>query len=213
MSLFHILWFHYDIACYVSVTLWYINSNDVKWQWWYHSKNLQNTSEIYTRFVLVKLFNDLQASSDVITTTRMYVSSSYMRDTIICLLSKAPVSLRWRHNERHSVSNHQPHHCLLNHLFRRISKKTSKIHVNGLCVGNWPVTCEFPAQIASNAENISIWWRHHILHLRELLNSNNRTRALGLQEFFDGRGRSGRSHRHQVDNLFNIWRLRFTGHV
>ena len=25
----------------------------------------------------------------------------------------------------------------------------------------WPVTGEFPAQKASDAENISIWWRHH----------------------------------------------------
>ena len=23
------------------------------------------------------------------------------------------------------------------------------------------VRCEFPAQMASNAENVSIWWRHH----------------------------------------------------
>ena len=29
-----------------------------------------------------------------------------------------------------------------------------------LC-GNSPVTGEFPAQMTSNAENISIWWRHH----------------------------------------------------
>ena len=27
--------------------------------------------------------------------------------------------------------------------------------------GNSPVTCEFHAQMASNAENVSIWWRHH----------------------------------------------------
>ena len=27
--------------------------------------------------------------------------------------------------------------------------------------GNSPVTGEFPVQRASNAENISIWWRHH----------------------------------------------------
>ena len=33
----------------------------------------------------------------------------------------------------------------------------------GLCVGNSPVTGEFPAQMASNAENVSIWWRHHEL--------------------------------------------------
>ena len=27
--------------------------------------------------------------------------------------------------------------------------------------GNSPGTGEFPAQMASNAENVSIWWRHH----------------------------------------------------
>ena len=31
----------------------------------------------------------------------------------------------------------------------------------GLCAGNSPVTDEFPAQMASNAENVSIWWHHH----------------------------------------------------
>ena len=31
-------------------------------------------------------------------------------------------SLRWRHNEHDSVSNHQPHDCLLNRLFERRSK-------------------------------------------------------------------------------------------
>ena len=60
------------------------------------------------------------------------------------------------------VSNHQPHHCLLNCLFRCKSKKTSKLRVTGLCVGNSLVTREFPAQTASNTENVSIWWRHHI---------------------------------------------------
>ena len=63
--------------------------------------------------------------------------------------------LLWRHNGRHSVSNHQPHDCLLNRLFRRRSKKTSKLRVTGLCVGNSPGTGEFPAQIASNAEMFS----------------------------------------------------------
>ena len=54
------------------------------------------------------------------------------------------------------------HDCLLNRLFRRRSSKTSKLRVTGLCAGNSPVTGEFPAQRASNAENVSIWWRHHI---------------------------------------------------
>ena len=30
-----------------------------------------------------------------------------------------------------------------------------------ICAGNSPGTGEFPAQMASNAENVSIWWRHH----------------------------------------------------
>ena len=47
-------------------------------------------------------------------------------------------TLRWRHNEHDGVSNHQPHGCLLNRLFRRRSKKTSKLRVTGLCVGNSP---------------------------------------------------------------------------
>ena len=77
---------------------------------------------------------------------------------------KTPISrwaLQWRHNGRDSVSNHQPHGCLLNRLFRRRSKKTSKLRVTGLCVGNSPGTGGFPAQMASNAENVSIWWRLH----------------------------------------------------
>ena len=71
------------------------------------------------------------------------------------------VTLRWRHNRNDGVSYHQPHDCLLNRLFRRRSKKTSKLRVTGLCAGNSPVTGEFPAQMARNAENVSIWWRHH----------------------------------------------------
>ena len=70
-------------------------------------------------------------------------------------------ALRWRHNGHESVSNHQSHDCLHNRLFRRRSKKTSKPRVTGLCAGNSPVTDEFPAQIVSNAENVSIWWRHY----------------------------------------------------
>ena len=68
------------------------------------------------------------------------------------------LSLHWRHNGHDSVSNHKPHDCLLNRLFRRRSKKISKFRVTGLCAGNSPETGEFPAQMASKAENVSIWW-------------------------------------------------------
>ena len=49
------------------------------------------------------------------------------------------------HNERDGVSNNEPHDCLLNHLFRRTSEKTHKR--------------------ASNAEDVSTWWRHHATDL------------------------------------------------
>ena len=42
------------------------------------------------------------------------------------------------------------------------NEKKSKLRVTGLCVDSL-VTGEFPAQMASNAENVSIWWRHHDL--------------------------------------------------
>ena len=53
--------------------------------------------------------------------------------------------------------------------------KTSKLRVSGRCVVNSPVTGEFPAQGASNAENVSIWWCHHEkYHRMEYLLLNNR---------------------------------------
>ena len=47
-------------------------------------------------------------------------------------------TIQWRHNDHDGVSNHQPHGCLLNRLFRRRSKGTSKLRVTGPCVGNSP---------------------------------------------------------------------------
>ena len=50
-------------------------------------------------------------------------------------------------------------------------KRISKLYVTGLCEGISPVTGEFPTQMASNAEIVSIRWRHHemqIAHQDEL---------------------------------------------
>ena len=68
----------------------------------------------------------------------------------------------WRHNESDSVLNHQPDDCLLKRVFTSRSMDTSKPLVTSLCEGNSLVTDEFPAQMASKAENVSIWWRHHV---------------------------------------------------
>ena len=70
-------------------------------------------------------------------------------------------SLQWHHNERGGVSNHRGFDCLLNHLIKRRSKKTSKLRVTGLCEGihRWPV--KSPHKGPLTRKNVSIWWRHH----------------------------------------------------
>ena len=83
---------------------------------------------------------------------------SIQHSTKLLWWSKPALFIKLRHNGRDGVSNHQPHECLLNCLFRGRSKKTSKLRVTGFCAGNSPMTGEFPAQMASNAENVSIWW-------------------------------------------------------
>ena len=91
---------------------------------------------------------------------------SVIRDDMFIINYK---SLQWRHNDRDGVPNHQLHNCLLNRLFKAQIKETSKIRVTSLCAENSPVTGEFPAQRASYAENVSIWWRHHVAWCMDLI--------------------------------------------
>ena len=81
--------------------------------------------------------------------------------------------LQWRHNE--------PHHCLLNRLYRRRSKETSKLRVTGPCAGIhwWPVNSPhkgpvtrkiFPFDDGIMSANKCTWYIVHlyvidILHL------------------------------------------------
>ena len=73
---------------------------------------------------------------------------------------------------------------LLNRLFRHRSKKTSKLHVTGLWARNSPLTGEFPAQKDSNAENVSIWWRHHACHPTPLIQLIQHRRVLSATNTF-----------------------------
>ena len=99
-------------------------------------------------------FKDSYTVSAVTTRSKLYISLQWLGQNMNVSLNpqKTPHSssyngpLPWRHNGRDSISNHQPYDCLLNHLFRRRWKKTSKLRGTGLCVGNSAGTSEFPAQ-------------------------------------------------------------------
>ena len=47
-------------------------------------------------------------------------------------------------------------------VYSTVCSKASKLRDTDLCSGNSPVTGEFPEQRASNVQNVSIWWRHHV---------------------------------------------------
>ena len=78
------------------------------------------------------------------------IANPIRRDTSIC-------TLKWRHNGCDSISNHQQ------------IKAPRRWPLCGEFTGDrW---IEFPAQMASNAENASIWWRHHehiVVQLRHM---------------------------------------------
>ena len=92
-------------------------------------------------------------------------------------------SLQWRHNGRggliivywivYSGADHRKHQSSASLAFvRGIHRWPVKLRVTGLCTGNSPVTGEFPAQMASNAEYVSIWWRHHVKSQAQPVNEN-----------------------------------------
>ena len=92
----------------------------------------------------------------------LHYKTSFCTDSTLWYgsLEKTPITLstlQSRHNDCDCVSNHRRLDCFLNRLLT--SMKTPKFRVTGLCT----VTGEFPALRTSNAENVSIWWRHYEL--------------------------------------------------
>ena len=71
------------------------------------------------------------------------------------------LSLQWRHNERDGVSNHRRLDCLLKRFFQAQIEESIKAPRPRPLWGESTVDRWFPSQRASNAENVSIWWRHH----------------------------------------------------
>ena len=132
---------------------------------------LEDWYENFTKTPTIKLvsiyFNMRSISRVLLLKRSLYYQKNYAHDSnfflFCCVLVHFDIclTLQWRHKRRDSVSNHQPRECLLSRLIGQRSKKTSKPRATGLCAGNSPETGEFPAQRAGNAENVSIWWRHH----------------------------------------------------
>ena len=84
---------------------------------------------------------------------------------------------------------------LLNRFLWRRLKKTSKLRVTGLYVGRSPLTGEFPAQRTSNAENVSIWWRHHVLFIWKYPHLCVATTLISLSSWLN--------HKHVISSLIH----------
>ena len=141
-------------------------------QWWRHRdafqihmcKMLQFLNSLHKNVILLMLFLfcEFQCKHMLLVLVGIATVINALLWARLAYICPKSSPLRWRHNGHDCVSNHQPHDCLLNRLFRRRSKKTSKLRVTGLCAGNSRGTGDFPAQMASDAENVSIWGRHHV---------------------------------------------------
>ena len=150
--------------------IFHISPYEIRW-WSYHS--YIQTLEIYWRWnpvpsdCMAHTFSKVPVnankywnitSGDTIAIMQWPVSIWFPVRATLChdfRFCSHPSALQWCYNERDGVSNHRRLACLLKRLFRRRWKKTSKLHVTGLCEGIAQVTGEFPTQRASNAEKVS----------------------------------------------------------
>ena len=126
------------IILVMDVTIFYEKITRIYWALNHHSTFLSQLS--HTMLTVSKLRIFVGTSCIQSTYEKIWIMS-----TSIC---RFVLALQWRRNGRNSVSNHQPRECLPSRLIRR----SSKLRVTGLCAGNSPVTGEFSAQRASNAE-------------------------------------------------------------
>ena len=80
------------------------------------------------------------------------------------------IALQWRHNERHSISNHRRLDWLLNRLFRRRSKKTSKLSSASLAfvrgIHRWRLASPHRRPVTRKMfafDDVIMAWRDNIL--------------------------------------------------
>ena len=133
------------------------------WGWWFETPSRSlwrhcdikavlnfNSTSAYCSSTPLQTLNILELEQEC------FINPGWCQGQLCNRSLRYEVTLRWRHNERDGVSNHQPPDCLLSRLFRRRSKKhqrTPSLAFEG--------TADFSTQRASNAGNVSIWWCHH----------------------------------------------------
>ena len=93
---------------------------------------------LFAKYLYIDIYSSFKWQLDVVALTKLcqLIGHSWPHNRHFIACSLRDFALQWCHNDHDGVSNHQPHGCLLNRLFRRRSRKTSKLRVTGLCVGN-----------------------------------------------------------------------------
>ena len=130
-------------------------------------------NELY--YASVKCYENIYIACKVISRPNLATCSFLipLTEFLLCLIWWCIVilSLHRRHRERNGVSNHRRLDCLLHRLFRRRSKKTSKLRVTGVCEGNPSVTDGFPHKGPVTRKMFSFdEWRHYDYGDQQLLN-------------------------------------------
>ena len=128
---------HYRPCCAANCIVWNIYE---KWSynitWYIHNKwSCTKTVTIVQPSDIIRWFARY-AQSNILKHMLQWKHEGWFSLLIRILIGVnqgGVASLHWRHNWRNSVSNYQPHDCLLNRLLRRRSKKTSKPRSLALC--------------------------------------------------------------------------------
>ena len=127
-------WYKYAIA-----TQWYqFHTTDA---WWFSLMNSFMYVDVFLIGTWGTNFSEILIAIHIFSFKKMHYN-----DIIMILIASQITSLMSVYSTVYSDAD---------------QKKTSKLRVTGLCAGNSPGTSEFPAQRASNAESVSIWWLHH----------------------------------------------------
>ena len=121
---------------YMHLTLEVLNMHSVVLMCWWK----QGVSKAFFWHIVFRVISCADTSQRWQGFDRKFPNVIHFRGGTLVLyfFRKHKYSWQWRHIECNGVSIHRHLDCLLSRLFRPISKKTSKLCVNGLCAGNLP---------------------------------------------------------------------------